>query len=201
MSGINDWLSRPSQPEKMSLERGDATQSARPQAVTRGPQPGVPAPNAGENLPLVAIETSTQLFVIGAHGGAGESTLASLLNAEATQHAWPQRPSVPPNVLVVARTSVSGLRAAQSAARQWASGSVPLMNVKGVVFMADAPGRTPKPLRELMAVVAGGYPKSWFVPWIEQWRTAESDHTNIKLPKELVALIDEYPSLITWNGK
>jgi hypothetical protein len=40
----------------------------------------------------------------------------------------------------------------------------------GVVFVADAPGRLPKPLRPRLELVACGAPRSWELPWADAWR-------------------------------
>lgn len=114
------------------------------------------------------------LWVVGAHGGAGASVLACLLGAEDAGVAWP----VPGagdeevRVLVAARTSAHGIEAAQDAAVQWASGALEGVDLVGVVWVADAPGRLPRELRRLVALVSGAFPMSVSVPWVGAWRTA-----------------------------
>lgn len=91
-----------------------------------------------------------------------------------TDHAWPLVPTSPaPRVLLVARTSASGLRAAQITATQWAAGASPPIDLLGLVLVADAPGRLPRPLRELAQLVGGGVPRTWLLPWSEPWRLGE----------------------------
>ncbi|WP_460811274.1 DUF6668 family protein [Microlunatus endophyticus] len=120
----------------------------------------------------------------------------------AAGHGWPNRPSPDrlPTVhqtvhqtVIVARSHVAGLRAAQTAARQWASGRVPSIHLLGLIIVADAPGRLPRPLRELQQLVSGGVPRTWTVPWVEAWRTAPADETNI--PRSVRSLCDELRSL------
>jgi hypothetical protein len=143
------------------------------------PQPGmVPAPReAGLPRVTLAAGASARVWWVGAHGGAGESTLARLLaGSRAGGHAWPlaapdTRATRPP-VVLVARTHASGLRAAQAAATEWAAGLVPV-RLLGLVLIADAPGRPPRPLRELAQLVAGGVPAVWRLPWHEPWRLGE----------------------------
>jgi len=112
------------------------------------------------------------------HGGAGETTLEQLLPASrAADHAWPIRPGVrrgpaAPFVALVARTDARGLRAAQAAAAEWASGEIPVSLI-GLVLVADAPGRAPRALRYLAELVEGGVPATWRVPWCEAWRLGE----------------------------
>lgn len=57
--------------------------------------------------------------------------------------------------MLVARTNARGLRAAQLAATEWASGDVPV-HLEGLVLLADAPGRLPKALKQFVRLVAGG---------------------------------------------
>lgn len=140
------------------------------------PIPGVPPPERA----LRSFHPGREAWVwfVGAHGGAGESTLAELLpGAAAADHRWPFYPegltAGLPNVVLVARTSASGLLAAQAAAAQWAAGATPAVRLLGLVCVADAPGRLPRPLRELADLIAGGVPRRWDLPWVEQWRTGE----------------------------
>jgi hypothetical protein len=141
------------------------------------PQPGITAPAHG--LGVLDVPADDRLWVLGAHGGAGETTLAVALAGTGTDRRWP-RADAPARVLVVARTHLSGLRAAQRAAQQWAAGATPAVALLGLVLLPDAPGRLPRELRDFAQVVAGGFPRSWFLPWEEGLRLAEP-----KLPGEL----------------
>jgi hypothetical protein len=131
------------------------------------------------------------MWWVGAHGGAGESTLEQLLEgSRANGHAWPhadERTTLPP-VIVLARTNARGMRAAQLMAMEWAAGSVPVQ-LHGLVLIADAPGRPPKPLRDFAQVVAGGFPRLWRLPWVEAWRLGEpvSPETTPKAISDLLA--------------
>lgn len=123
-----------------------------------------------------------KLWVVGAHGGAGVSTLLALGEPgewASTERCWPYDPTggVLPTVLV-ARTSASGLIAAQAALTQWAgSGAHPSVRLLGLVLVADAPGHLPKALRDLAKVVSGGAPRTWTLPWSEAVRLGESADT------------------------
>lgn len=126
-------------------------------------------------LPVSSVKAAwnTQLWVVGAHGGAGESRLAELDSRWlACDHGWPARADgvVHPTV-VVARSDEHGLMAAQRAALQYEQVPPPDVELLGLVVMADAPGRLPRGLRDLVRITAGGYSHCWQVPWIEQWRT------------------------------
>ena len=98
-------------------------------------------------------------------------------------------------MVLVARTNERGLRAAQAAATQWAAGLVPHAEVVGLVLMADAPGKLPKPLRDFAQVVSGGVPRMWTVPWIDRLRLGES-LTLTDAPREVRRLVDELSVLL-----
>ena len=141
------------------------------------PQPGITAPSHG--LGVLDVPADDRLWVAGVHGGAGETTLAVALTGTGTDRRWP-RADTPPRVLLVARTHLSGLRAAQRAAQQWASGNSPAVDLVGLALVPDAPGKLPRELRDFAQVVTGGFPRSWFLPWEEGLRLAEP-----KLPGQL----------------
>lgn len=170
---------------------GAATDSATPVPELTGPASPLPWLTADPALPVVATACVAELWVVGAHGGAGESTLAGLVDTWlAAGHAWPQRPE-PVSCVLAARTSAGGLLAAQAALRQWAAGDAPV-SLHGLVLVADAPGRLPRALRDLAEVVAGGAPRCWLLPWIEAWRFGDLQMTRpvTRLIRELTAVTD-----------
>ena len=86
--------------------------------------------------------------------------------------------------------------AAKAVAKQWASGLVPDVELLGLVLVADAPGRLPKPLRDLTKLVGGGYPRTWSLSWTEAWRLgAPSDLTTST--REVKALVNDIHLLTT----
>ena len=148
-------------------------------AAARGaaaPQPGIPSPDTVDRLPVRLVGGHPGLWVLGTHGGAGETRLAAVLpGARAAGHAWPEAEGAglgPGRVLLVARTDAHGLRAAQRAAAAWASGTCPAVDLVGLVLIADAPGRLPRRLQQTADLVAGGVPRTWHLGWHEPWRTA-----------------------------
>lgn len=158
------------------------------------PQSGVPAPSPDKRLP-VAKKRPADLWVVGVHGGAGESTLASLSPGwRAAGHEWPHVPGVKSSVLLVARSNAKGLKAAQSAAIQWASGHAPDINLLGLVVIYDAPGKLPRELRDLVQVVGGGLPRTWSVPWVESWRLG-GEVSSDSAPREVRRVLDELHSI------
>lgn len=196
MTHENPWLTRsPASPSPSALPPAPA-RSVPATGPTR-PQSAVRAPDGVDQLPLRVQDRRAVLWVVGAHGGAGESSLAALdpLWAEGG-HAWPAAPVGERHpALVVARSSARGLTAAQDAARQWAAGLVPGVLLLGLVVIADAPGRMPRVLRDRAQVVAGGYPRSWNLPWIEAWRLGEPI-TPETGPREVADLVKDLNSLL-----
>lgn len=136
------------------------------------PLPGISEPVS--TLPVMEIDDeSSSVWFVGAHGGAGTSTMARLCRGRDAGTSWPLA-ARSTRVIVVARSDMRGLRAAQRVALQWMSGTVPSVDLLGVGFVADSGGREPKQLKEFRRFVSGGFPNSWFVPWVETWRTIES---------------------------
>jgi hypothetical protein len=114
-------------------------------------------------------------WFVGCHGGAGSSTLNLALpgGADGGRY-WPVPDAGTAKVILVARTHATGLRAAQTAARQWASGELPAtVQLLGLAVICDAPGRRPRPLRELLALMSGGLPHVWDLPWVEALRLGD----------------------------
>lgn len=194
--GSNPWVSRPQSPGPLAAEQAQEP-VARPTGPV-APQRGVPAPDRVDQLAIVERAAPAELWWVGAHGGSAESSLAALVPEwSSADHAWPyvRGQQVPARVVLTARSNVRGLRAAQAAATQWASGLVPSVEVVGLVIVADAPGRLPKPLRDLAQVVAGGVPRTWSVPWIEPWRLGERPSLPAA-PREVRRLVDDLRVLL-----
>lgn len=158
-----------------------------------GPQPGIRRPLQGLGWRNVA--RPGVLFIVGAHGGAGEKTLASLDTGWlAAGHSWPQMINHnPANCVLTARTSATGLSAAQDTLAQWASSGAGTSRLLGLVLIPDAPGRLPRPLRDLAQVVAGGAPRCWTIPWVEAWRYGPP--TPETRPQAVRRLVDEIRTL------
>ena len=155
------------------------------------PQLSVPQPDHVDRLPRRSVaDGSADYWWLGVHGGAGESSLARLdKSTRAAEHHWPQA-AAGAVVVLVARSNIHGLRAAQRAATEWASGSLPGIQLAGLVVVADAPGRLPKELRDFARVVGGGVPHLWHVPWIEGWRLGHEVPIEL-LPKDLRTVLEQ----------
>jgi hypothetical protein len=171
---LNPWVRDISGDPKSPEPRRPRKQPQTP--TNLAPQPGVAPPDPAQQLARRTLSRD-ELFVpvwwVGAHGGAGETTLEQLVPpSRAARHAWPVSPDPdrPSRTVLVARTHYSGLTAAQRALRDWASGSVPTQ-LDGLVLIADAPGKVPPDLRSLIELVASAAPgQTWQLPWQPDWR-------------------------------
>lgn len=168
----NPWLA--SSPQSPALEPQPTSSSPSALTGARAPQPGVNEPDVTDRMPRREVSWPASVWWLGAHGGAGETTLATLMpGTRAAGHAWPipADPGTIHRVVLVARSSFAGLTAARKASIDWASGSLGGgVQLAGVALMADAHGRLPKPLRDLEQLLAGGVPRVWDLPWVEAWR-------------------------------
>jgi hypothetical protein len=170
MSTVNPWVTPTTTQEPALVEPVVEASPATVRGVSR-PQLGVRAPRVG--LAAIPVSMQAPLWWVGAHGGAGVSTLAQLVpGSMGAGTAWPQPEYGEAHCALVCRSNLSGLRAAQTAMTQWASGAAPHgVQLLGLVVVADAPGRRlPRPLRDLTPVIAGGVPQVWHLGWSEAWR-------------------------------
>jgi hypothetical protein len=157
----------------------DPSPSGRAPALRSVPEPPRPAAARGLRLWRPA-GLRAALFVVGASGGCGETTLAALLpNTAGTGHRWPSAPAgwPPARAVLIGRTTPPGLEAVQAALAQYARGQAGNVHLLAVVLSADAPGRRPHPLQRLTDRVAGGAPvdprgrpRVLELPWIDAWR-------------------------------
>lgn len=140
------------------------------------PQRGIPGPEAVDRLARRTVDRIAPAWWVGAHGGSGESMLRRAVGLEAAGHAWPiDAGGGRTAAIIVCRSHPAGLEAAQRAAIEWSSGQVPSVELLGLVVVADAPGHTPKPLRQFRTIVAGAFPRSWSIPWSEGWRFGQTE--------------------------
>ncbi|MEJ1180414.1 MULTISPECIES: DUF6668 family protein [unclassified Pseudarthrobacter] len=165
---LNPWITSPT---AGTAEEETPETYVPPAAVITAPLKGVVEPDAADRLARRTMTGSAELWIIGAHGGAGESRIADLLGARATDHCWPVlQDGSEPRVLLVCRADMRGLTAARSALTQWVSGATPKADLLGLAILADTQGKTPKALRDFAAIVGGGAPRLWTLPWVEAWR-------------------------------
>ncbi|MGP3973561.1 DUF6668 family protein [Streptomyces sp. 8N114] len=126
---------------------------------------------------------------VGAHGGAGTSTLAELVGGCDMGRRWPDPAKGDPGeVLLVARTHGAGLRAAGRALEALQRGQHPAgVELLAVVLVADAPGRLPLQLGRRVRVLRSAADVHR-VPWIPSWRGEERTGPVPKVLRELAAL-------------
>ncbi|WP_454115738.1 DUF6668 family protein [Microbacterium lacticum] len=111
--------------------------------------------------------TSETVWLLGASGGVGVSTLAALagdsvIDGGVHEPAW-QAP-----VFVVATTHAAGLEAAAELARANARGDV-AYDVRGLILVHDRP-KLSRATVQLAKQVAGVYPRTMTVPYVAAWR-------------------------------
>ncbi|MFC8523927.1 DUF6668 family protein [Pseudarthrobacter sp. NPDC057230] len=193
---LNPWVTRPTTDDPAEETRAAA---APPAAVISKPLRGMVEPDAADRLASRSVVGAARLWVVGTHGGAGESRIADLIDsARSTDHCWPVLPNgAKSQVLLVCRADMRGLTTARNALTQWASGAAPQVDLLGLAVLADAPGKTPKALRDFAALVGGGAPRFWTLPWVDAWRHA--DTTEPPAVREYQRFITDVAALATTN--
>lgn len=190
----NPWMA-PTEPP-VAREPEPTSVPAEPmQRTPTAPVRGMVEPIPGAGLPTWEPDPAGGIppwWWVPCHGGAGSTTLAEVVGgADAGKYGWPRYPDgIQPGVILVARTHAAGLQAAQRASRQWASGAVGQVRLLGLVAVADAPGRLPRPLQQWLKLVTGGLPRVWAVPWHEPWRLGEPRELGTA-PKQVAKLAQQ----------
>lgn len=133
---------------------------AVPTEGDRAPIWETPVPRPAGRAPVI--------WLLGAHGGAGVSTLESMWAPAAdSRRGWPAADTAP-FVVVVARMHAAGLDAAHRLCLQHQAGAVGGCSLLGLVTVAASPGKPALSLsrrRELVAAAAGA---SWHIDWIPE---------------------------------
>lgn len=190
---LNPWVTSPAE----SADEDAPEVHVPPAAAISTPLRGMVEPDTADRLATRVVSGSAMLWIVGSHGGAGESRTADLIDgARPAGHCWPvMQDGSRPRVLLVCRTDMRGLTTAQSALTQWASGATPEVELIGLAVLADAPGKTPKALRDFAAIIGGGAPRLWILPWVEAWR--HGDSTTTPLGREYQRFITDVAALAT----
>lgn len=98
--------------------------------------------------------TAPAFWCVGAHGGAGATTLAQLwAPAGDAGQVWPAAEEFT-TCVVVCRSTMTGLDAAHSVVLQGQRDDRTGCTVLGVVVIADSPGKLSKPLKQKISVLA-----------------------------------------------
>ncbi|OJF14557.1 hypothetical protein BG844_09110 [Couchioplanes caeruleus subsp. caeruleus] len=138
------------------------------------------------------------MWWVGCHGGAGVTTLATMTNLGAEMGAaWPQ---VPPDwriqpVVLVARGSASGLRAATGAAEQWRARAVANVRVLGLVVVAASPKRPPKVVTERLQLLGGWLPTILRVGWVDALLAADNP-LDVGVPPDVEAVRHRFQKIL-----
>ncbi|WP_063014221.1 hypothetical protein [Nocardia kruczakiae] len=159
--------------------RLDPTTVAGPEPERRAPVRNSALPVTGPYPPLFAV--------LGAHGGAGTSTLARWwAHAADTGLAWPAATVTTQRVVVAARDCLPGLVAAADRLREWHAGLTPPgVIVVGLVLVPPRPGRVPLAVRRYRSTVGalvGG--AMWSVQWYDELLTHELDDLASYTPND-----------------
>jgi hypothetical protein len=110
-----------------------------PEIWIRGP---VAVPRQPPPVPR-ALASPRRFSLVGTHGGAGVTTLATVYGGHDCGRDWPG-PGAPQSVLLVARTHALGLASVLRTLEAFRRGAVPRgLDLDAVVLVADAPGRLP----------------------------------------------------------
>lgn len=172
------------------------------------PQPQVTGaiPYRGPVPPSSQPRMPGGVWLMGCHGGAGVSTLAAFgIGVDAGWRRWPQLQAAPAGLLLVARLSASGMRAAAAAAETCLSPHLPQgLRLLGLVVVAAEPGRRPPQLaRERLELVTGWVPAVFRVPWVPLALAIDTDPASVArcdqlrraIPKELLELVEATRSI------
>ncbi|MET7681081.1 hypothetical protein [Streptomyces sp. NPDC005423] len=121
-----------------------------------------------------------------AHGGSGATSLVEALGGVDVGARWPEPARGEPyRIVLVGRTSASGLRSVSRALGALKDGNAPQgLELLAVVLVADAPGRLPLSLLRRIRVLRS-VARVHRVPWIPAWRT---DGQLKYIPRQLVTL-------------
>lgn len=160
-----------------TLGRLDPDTIAAPEPERLAPVRELPLPTTGPYPPLFAV--------LGAHGGAGTSTLAHWwAHAADTGRQWPASALTTQRVIVAARECIPGLTAAADRLREWHGGLAPPgITVLGLVLTAARPGRPPAAVRRYRRLVADLVDGAvWSIGWHDELVVYELDDLARYLP-------------------
>ena len=187
-----------------------STKVARPattdQATGRVPTRAVVAPPRHERAPVwerpvPAIPDQQSpaplVWLLGAHGGAGVTTLAHLLAPAADCYRrWPAALGGESRyVVLVARETVIGLAAADALARQHHAGLAGDSELIGLITVAARPGRIAAPIRRDLTLYSGLVDHTWSVGWHEAFTLAP--HNSLPVWSPLAEDSDTAPNITT----
>lgn len=147
-----------------------------------GPAAGGDVPPAAAARPAPTI-TDASVWLVGASGGVGVSTLAAL----ADDHVIDGGEFVPPAgspVFVVGTTHAAGLEKLRLVAQRLARNELP-MRVLGVIIVHDRPRISPPTARAARGIAAL-FPRAFIIPYMSDWREIDAPHRpNVRITRVL----------------
>ena len=202
--------------------KGASRQVSRVRESLLSPRPDVFAPPAQVRgvHPAHIGDATSGWFLLAAHGGAGAGLLAQLSQAPSEDAAellpvgqdagqlWPD-PTLETTgaVVVVTRTTVSGLAKARDLAAQYLAGAAPPgTTLLGVVVVADQPGKPPAPVAASIKLIDGVFARTWQVPYVPEYRVIGPDQEPPMHPliadvlTDIRALVIDSPAVSTMEG-
>lgn len=156
-------------------------------------QTNIHAPSRGEGAQVwdrpVPGGGAPGLWLLGAHGGAGVSTLCQWIGpAGDSLGRWPGgHGNQSPFVVLVAEESVTALAKAHILVRQYATGGAgSSAQLLGVLTVARVPGRRAQQVRQrrdvlagLLAEISGGAAQMWAVPFVAGLTTIATEELPV----------------------
>ncbi|MFG1913071.1 DUF6668 family protein [Kribbella sp. NPDC048928] len=201
--GANPWVDPGS--EEYVGPQSDAGRSPVVATGPTQPHPGLRSQLGGMTGQVPAMAPSGPrgpgqgIWVVGVHGGAGESTIVALSpHLQQADHRWPPRRGRSEWCVLVARTNAAGLHNARAAAIDYAAGHEPHVMLLGLVLIPDAPGKLPKDLAREVTRTGGGVPRVWELPWVEAWRYHAAGYTQLDatdLPRPVKKMLADLAEL------
>lgn len=186
-------------PEAPAARQTTAPRTKAPASRQAAPRPNAPACKATSGRPAeqgwgqpkrpgTAARGRSREDVgwVKAHGGSGATSLVEALGGVDVGARWPEPGRGEPyRIVLVGRTSASGLRSVSQALGALKDGKAPQgLELLAVVLVADAPGRLPLSLLRRIRVLRS-VARVHRVPWIPAWRT---DDRMKYIPRQLVTL-------------
>ena len=147
-----------------------------------------------EPLPRRVVRAQANMWWLGVHPGAGETTLAGLaVGTRAADHAWPLRSvsGASHDVTLVARLTEDGVAAAYRAALEARGEDLSAhVRVHGVVLIPEGRDARSAETRLRERRLRNEIPRVWVLPWMEGWQTGRR-HFSGKAPAGYRQLCNE----------
>lgn len=184
-------VAAPVEPKTTAPEH-EETEPVEPTGPTAPDPESIPAPDAVDRTPVKTMPSRTggQHYYLAAHGGAGATTLTALdPDGADAGGVWPTHDNGQ-NVVVVARQSATGLRAARHLAQQWGAGQAPGATILALVTIPAQPGKRPPSISRELRTTAGMFPLHYEMDWNDDRLTENPDeHSPTKRDQRILRTI------------